>query len=148
MKYRHRLVQSFATILRLSMVSNRDLGGEGSSLDPDQVINSPLSPPLSDDNEISVDQGIVHFPSAHLLKYHNTVGPNGKALDPEQAIRARDKIFCEYVKGWAALHATDYRRCVMLDDQMTSKTEPYACHILFRHPDKFLNEVSSGMAKK
>lgn len=59
------------------------------------------------------------------------LSPNGPAL------RARDRLFLQYVLGWASMKCTQYRRFILVDDTMRNQSEPHSSHVHIIHPERF-----------
>lgn len=62
--------------------------------------------------------------------------------DREAALRARDKVISEYFIGWTANKASSYRHIILIDDNMTNKTEKFSGHVNIVDPVKFVRQFS------
>lgn len=113
-------------LLRLSKASGR------LAMDPDEYINGGVL----DRQHGTNDSFILSPPKLSGLSTSN--GFVSESMETNQpAVRARDRLFSEYVLGWASLNCTQYRRFIVVDDILRNQSEPHSCHVYFMHPERF-----------
>lgn len=118
-------------LLRLSKASGR------LAMDPDEYINGGVL----DRQHGTNDSFILSPPKLSGLSTSN--GFVSESLETNQpALRARDRLFSEYVLGWASLNCTQYRRFIVVDDILRNQSQPHSCHVYFMHPERFLVEYA------
>lgn len=109
------------------------------------IVRSPMDPDLyicgeNFDGEGGSNDSLVLSPPPQLLNLSTYARSGIFCTDDERVLKARGQKFSEYVRAWTVLNCMNYRRFFVIDDSMTSETEPHSCHIQFRHPESFMKE--------